>query len=240
MNIKKLTYSSLATVLLSGFAFSASAVPIINFDQNVPTGTISYDGDGGALIGSDIGFNLINLFGATPPAGNSDNLVCQGCLLNFTTGPVESEGSGTFGEWTFDNGGSFTLTGTALEGDNVIANGELLVGEFGNTPTVDREGESTFRFGSVGTDSKNPDLLDYFGFDPETQFMFANSEISLMSAIFDADGGFSGQVTAADLNNAEIVAAVPEPEELGMFALGFALLGLGMLFRRKSGSMNAV
>ena len=46
-------------------------------------------------------------------------LNCENCRLNFVTGANLTEGPST---WTFDDGGSFVITGTARAGNgDVIA-----------------------------------------------------------------------------------------------------------------------
>lgn len=242
MEFKKLTYSSLTALALSGATFAASA-SIISFDQrNVPDGErgeVTYGGAGGPLLGTDIVFDSISA--SDVPDNGGVILDCDGCSLDFTTGANQQEGSpggGVTDPWIFAGGEttSFTLNGTVLApGGELIASGLLLGGHFTGQPFVTSGDETSLSFKGAGIDDKNDNLLAYFGLEPGTPFEFASTVISLDEATFTSNGGFTGSVTDADLDNERTIAAVPEPEELGLFALGVALLGMGMAFRRTRG-----
>lgn len=248
MRISKVAYSALAAVAISGLAATSASAVVINFDQNngvIPGGTIDYDGEGGALSGSGIRFDSINMSGQDAPAGAEQELACISCSLAFTTGANVAEGGGTT-PWTFASGGSIVLSGSAQDSaGNTIATGDLLTGMFTGTPAVTQFDASpqngvpasSLFFNGSGTDGQNADLLTYFGIDPDTRFIFANTEISLGATDFAANGGFSGTASQADLiNNSEIGGMpgqpVPEPEELGIFGLGLVLLLAGVYSRR--------
>jgi hypothetical protein len=70
----------------------AHAVPAITFDNMAPVagGTLSYGGEGGALVGTHTGFHLVT--GAATPANNGALLQCASCNLDFTTGANLTEG----------------------------------------------------------------------------------------------------------------------------------------------------
>ena len=81
----------LGAIVLGVFTMlPAQAAPLIDFDQVVDGGSLSYNGTGGALIGTDIRFDLVR--GIDTPSEAETELDCIGCLLNFETGTNLSEG----------------------------------------------------------------------------------------------------------------------------------------------------
>ncbi|WP_423822285.1 PEP-CTERM sorting domain-containing protein [Salinisphaera sp. SPP-AMP-43] len=229
-----------AAALALGLSFSASAA-VVNFDQanaQSPTGTVSYDGNGGALTGSGISFDQISLNNAVLPEGAQDTLSCIGCSIDFETGRNLSEGSET-GVWSFAGGGNLTLSGEAVDSEgNLIANDTLFTGTFdGNADNASQfvigNGESNLSASLTGTDDFNADLATYFGLSADTSFDFTNTVIAMGSASFGDDGSFSSdQLQNAD-TTVQSSTDVPEPSQFGMFGLGLALVMGGLGFRRK-------
>ena len=116
----------LALLLVPGMALAAARLTFDN--PTVDGGTISYDGAGGPLVGTDIIFQQV--IGVDTPANGGTSLFCWpvNCLLNFTTGDNITEGPPIY---TFGGGGSLTLTGglnTKIDGTGVqvVAPGTLL------------------------------------------------------------------------------------------------------------------
>jgi hypothetical protein len=227
----------IAVALTIGMIGVASAGPVtINFDQSggrSPGGTLSYDGNGGAAYAKGITFNEISGIGTPQNAGAPLSCIDGGCVLTFNTGNNVCE-PGQAGchdnEWIFGvKDSSISLTGTASDGTNNYA--VDVEGYFdGSNPTVtytDLGGRGQFNFSGLGLDTKNAELLSYFG--------ITNPHFSFNHTNFTTDGGngassdsFNVKVTAADFQNVE---GVPEPGVLGMF--GFALLMLGVALRRR-------
>ncbi|ROO31387.1 PEP-CTERM sorting domain-containing protein [Salinisphaera orenii] len=238
MKVKNILLGS-ALVALATAGGTALAAPTINFDNaGANGGTVSYDGDGGVLTGSDIVFTSISFSGGTAPAESS--LTCGGCMLNFTTGNNIIEGDET-SDYQFGAGGTFVLTGDALDSSNtVIADGILLTGEFTGRPTAAPQNvDPSTPPGSVnvtgfGLDTKHEELLAYFGIDPDTSFIFSSTNIALGTTSFDMDtGAFEGTVNNADIvNSGTPPVAVPEPGEIGLLGFGLALLLTGIGLRR--------
>ncbi|WP_353249448.1 PEP-CTERM sorting domain-containing protein [Salinisphaera sp. T31B1] len=210
---------------------SASA-GTINFDQrdSGATGGLSYDGNGGALVGKDITFSFVS-------SPSNSTVTCSGCLLNFTTGNNITEGNGTGSSWTFGTGGSFELTGSVVDGSTTLASGSLLSGQFVGNQVFSRAGNKSGAFVGSGSNTVAAGLAQYFGIDPNSEFMFLTTNFSLGNLTFNGAHGFNGDVDAADLAT---TTNVPEPQELAMFGLGIALLVGGMAFRRKSGGSDLI
>jgi len=200
---------------------------LLNFDQvSSGEGTLSYDGDGGSLVGTDILFETV--MGTDTPDNDGVVLDISDGYLNFETGPNISEGPSI---WEFESGGNFILEGTVKdENGDVIASGELLNGSWTANPYNPQVTGNQFVLilSGFGIDSKNQDLLDFYGITA-TNFQFVNTEISSEINMFDdKTGAFAANVTNADLVNASI------PDASIMFLLGPSLLCLGLLGRRKS------
>ncbi|NEO53814.1 MAG: hypothetical protein F6K54_12425, partial [Okeania sp. SIO3B5] len=94
-----------------GTAFAGAGVAnalIIEFDDvSIMGGQLSYDGEGGALIGTDILFDTIS--GIEHDGTFVSELECMDCKVNFETGGNILEGPPVY---TFGSGGSITVTGT--------------------------------------------------------------------------------------------------------------------------------
>ena len=220
------TYALVIAVVFVLMIFSYATVNamILRFDQITDGGTISYDGSGGALIGSDILFDSVTGLG-TPKNSGVTFTISEG-KLNFITGANNTEGPD---EWTFASGGSFTLTGTVTDG-TTTASGTLLSGTF--TDIIEVDSFLNFTFISVigfGEDTKNTDLLEIFGIDSllADNFNFLTSNLSANIVEKDPDTG----EFLANVNEADIVNKVPDASI--MFLLGPSLLCFGVLGRRK-------
>jgi hypothetical protein len=222
----------LAAAFLAGGIGVAQATPapVINFDQSgaqSATGSLFYNGKGGALTGTNINFELITGNGTPKNDGRSNRLTCSpSCTLAFTTGNNTKEGPTN---WDFAAGGSFTLTGTAYDmSQQQVVSGTLLDGTFTQMSNVNGN-KTLLTFAGFGTDTKNPLLLDYFGL-PNIAFTFGSTDISAKNVHVSSNGGFSGTVTNADIDN-----TLPVPEPSGLLMLGAGLIGLALVVRRKPG-----
>ena len=200
--MKRAWVMAIGITLLCGATDAVRANPVqITFDQLVDGGTVSYDGNGGALVGTNIRFDVAVTF-MTPLHAN-ENLTIDNGMVNFTTDANVTEGP----VYTWAGGGNFSLTGTIHDPFNqVIASGVLLQGSFeGTVFALDSPIANRMTINGFGTDRKHPDLLAYLGIPPDAEFTFANTQISGQGRIAP-NGGFSLGVVEADLvNTAEFV-----------------------------------
>lgn len=221
------TLFCLAIVSVGAWSANCAAAIMLDFDQVIDGGTISYDGAGGALIGTDIEFDLVQ--GNGTPSNDGVTLDITGGVLNFTTGNNSLEGPNL---WTFGSGGTFSLSGTVTDpgaGGAVVATGTLLSGSFTGSPVAIYDGTSQINVSAFGIDEKNQDLLDYFGITGN-DFVFSNTEIASSNVVVGADGSFSGDVTEADLVNTS--QEIPEPAAVAVWSV-LGLIGI-VAYRRRN------
>ncbi len=212
-----------AGVTAVGLAASPAMASTITFDQTLDSGTIFYGGTGGAMTGSGITIQTISPSLVDPPPFNpAVDLVCGGCVLDFTTGTNVSEGPA---EWVFNGGGSFTIMGGVLA-LGIPGGSTLLSGSFIGNVTADLTGAGTLIISGAGLDFKHPKIVDfYFGIvvppPPDNDiFLFTNTEITATPSMSPTEpGGFTALVTEADVTN-----RLPEPGSALLL-----LLGLGSL-----------
>jgi hypothetical protein len=102
----RITLFLVAAVLLFGGVPGYAAT--ITFDNSGPTtGTVSYAGGTGALVGTNIdSWDIVDVTGTGATDGQ---YYCQNCTLNFSTG-ANTLNSSSFYTWA--GGGYFTMTDT--------------------------------------------------------------------------------------------------------------------------------
>jgi hypothetical protein len=226
---------------------SVQAAPLFNYDQGgglSPGGTVVFDGT--KLVGSGIGFDLMNASGTSSDgvfhcstAGGSVTLGTTRCRLSFTTGNLVSvtpSGLNT-NTYVFGPGGSITLTGylSTATPDNtapIIGTTPLVVSGNFNSYSITLQAPPSGSGGTgvgagLGFDFKDPMMLAYFGLAADTEFRFTTSQLAIGACSATA-AGFSCNVNNADFQN-----TTPEPGTLAL--LGIGLLGIGLLGWRRVG-----
>jgi hypothetical protein len=225
MSVIKAGVLSLAMgIALLGTSTHPAMAMQLNFNIVAPTtGSISYNGTGGALIGANI--DVDNVVGLSTPANANITSTCLTCTLNFTSGLNTSAGGGT---WQFGPGGSISITGGVdFQGStpDISLGSTLLTGTF-SSATVSDTGVFEVTFGSF-TDVKHPSLLSYYG-------MPGGNYDGSLTILFSAQNSGPGNAfTSTSLFGGSIanVAAVPVPAAAWLFGSG--LLGLYSAVRRK-------
>jgi hypothetical protein len=202
-------------------AITPAQAVLIDFGVIAPTsGSISYDGAGGPLVGLNI--EIDNVVGSDVPMNNGVVLTITDAVLNFTTGNLTGS---TATQWNFGGGpaSSITIVGdiAALGLDDAV----LMSGSFGSA-NVFSIGNTYKIAGSSFFDWKNEVLLAYYGVDFylnwKGNFNISFDATGLPPAGFSSSALYSGDVT----NN-------PVPEPTTMLLIGSGLLGLGLIRRRK-------
>jgi len=230
MKIRTLTTALAIGLWLLGLSLTPSAMAMeLDFNISAPTaGTISYGGLGGALTGTNI--DVASVVGLSTPANSNVVSTCLSCVLNFTSGTLSGAGGGSNNWWRFGSGGTITITGgVTLQPGPDISPTTLLSGTF-DSAFVQDLGLQGFKvtFGTF-SDTKHPDLLNYYGLAPSTPFqgaftlLFAAPDGGIGSA-FASTSVFSGNVV-------NTVAAVPVPGAALLFASGLSAMAC---LRRRS------
>ena len=214
----------LAAVIVALFGLSAvpaAAVTTIDFSGS-GSGTVSWAGGSSPLVGS--GIVITSVSGSAGLANSPTPHIVTSGVLSFTTGAYTGLGSDGF--YNFAAGGSLTITGGVPDAN--IAAGSVLLSAVNVAAQFNPSyGPSGFQFNMTipfGTDTKNPDLLSYFGLTPSNIFTFSGTLTG--PAASAGLGGFTASVRSADVLN-----AVPTPSSL--LLLGSALLGVGLMVSRK-------
>ena len=208
-------------VLLLLLAVPANATMLLEFDQEGEIGgTIIYDGEGGAMAGTDIVFTEVT--GINTPSNDGVQLDFDSALLSFTTGLNLTEGIIT----TFAGGGSWSMeVDIPVQGAFTTAyTGNLFTGTINSATVVD--GSFILQMVMSGTDTKDEVLRDFYGL-PDYPFVFGFTAQSLDFTKL-ANGGF----TMREVQNADIIQSSVIPEPSSIMLLGIGLLGAAYVYRR--------
>jgi hypothetical protein len=204
----------------------------LDFNISAPTsGTITYGGGDGALIGSNIEVDTV--VGLATPTNTNVTALCLSCALNFNTGVLSKAGGANQnnnGWWSFGSGGTITITGgVQLQGGTDIALGSTLLNGSFNSAFVQDLGVQGFKvtFGSFN-DTKNDSLLSYFGLTPGTPFQGA------LTLLFGSTNpGVGGAFTSTSVFSGNVVNAPAVPLPAAAWLFGSGLVGLAGALRKK-------
>ncbi|MCK6553484.1 hypothetical protein L6Q96_02690 [Candidatus Binatia bacterium] len=133
------------------------------------TGTLSYAGGSGALVGTNVETDAVTGVGTPSNAGVTGT--CIGCRLNFQTGGLTGT---TVDEWTFGPGGIVRVTGAVdFDGDNVIGPGDiastlLIDGTFRGPAMLKRTGPISYQLTADLMDEKRAPLRNFYGMPTPT------------------------------------------------------------------------
>jgi hypothetical protein len=213
------------SMLLPLFAYVMLAVPahsdtVIDFSGGGSTaGTISYAGGAAPLIGSNILISLVT--GINTPANVGGHAVGSG-VLSFTSGAFDHFDAGS-GTYFWGPGGSLSIVGTVADaGINSVT---TLLSAVSIAVRYLAGGISIAI--TSGSDTKNEDLVAYFGLPANTLWAFGGSVLTDIP-VSNGQGGFTATAGGStDIRNT----VVPEPGSLML--LGSGLLGLASLARKK-------
>ena len=210
--------------LLGTVAFADS----LDFNIAPPTtGSISYNGSGGALVGSGISVNTVTGLGTNANSGGS--FAISGGLFSWTTGPLTST---TSTSWNFGGGAGSSLTLTGGIAGLGIAPGTTLLSGYWGSATVTNLGNNFDIAGATFFDFVNPTLAAYFG-EPSASAWNGNFNISFFATGLPPSGFTSSQVLSGDVVT---TAPVPEPASAALLALG--LLGIALLAFARRGTLQ--
>lgn len=210
------------------------------------------------MVGANIGVTSIARVLPNPLV----NLSCISCTMNFVTGTNTSYSPGGFGpggaplnpSWTFASGGSASIVGSVdLNGDNVlnaldgdIVNQTLLTGSFINSATassIAANGDTRVAAGLI-LNSQNTTLNQYLFGNPFGGPIWTGT----MNIVFNPFGTpppIGGTTALPTFTSKSIISgslvnsAVPEPGSVLLFSSITAILGIGLVRRRRAQQNNA-
>jgi len=221
----------LPALLVLGLNAPASADYEIVYGRNTAdgsianSGSITYNGTGGPLVGTNIQYDTIT--GVETPANQGSTLAITGGKLNFTTGNFASSTSTT---WTFAAGGTITITGAVPSLGINSASTVLLSGYFNIDTVVTKQNLAAKILNAGIFDYKNAAVEQYFGITNGPLSWTGNLDANF-SAAGSPPGGFSStKIFGSSIQN---TAATPEPSSLAIAGLGvLGMIGYGLRRRR--------
>jgi hypothetical protein len=232
MRMKIALFAGLVFALAISPVYAAPVTIDLSSVGGTDLGTLTYTGGATPLVGANILINNVSGVNTPSNAGVADAITSG--ILSFTTGNFVSFSGGTY---TFGAGGSITITGTGPGCTTVGGCG-------GNTPnttsgptllsgtplTATYTGGTLNLYITSGTDTKDPKLVQFFGFNPAQipgGWAFSGTVHAALTS-----GGTGGAFTAASLDSTDI-SNTPLPEPASILLIGAGLLGFGLVLRKK-------
>lgn len=238
---KMLAVLSFMVALSAALAISGQAGMVIDFDVLGPNGSITFaGGTNNPLIGTDIPIDWVAGL-RTPMHSSPPSYPITGGLLNFKTGnfaayygpPAQSFLQPT---WAFYGGGELTITGTVWDGLIPVAQDALVFNGYFQSASVQATNDVFMIAMAIFTDSKNADLLAFFG----VPWAIGQPLPGLLNLSFMGSGSGGGAITSSSIVSGDVANSIPIPAPATLLLLGSGLLGLvGLRYRRrKAGAKN--
>lgn len=202
------------------------------------SGTVGYETVGGVLSGEGIGFGTLSGSSTTPLGSTTPfgPLTLEDTEFKFATGDLDNYDSGDR-EWTWQNGGSFSINGTVKDSSGAILvdNDTLISGFFTGSPSMNGNSFQAFGTADVISNSLIAAILGA-GYGADTG-QFTTTEITMEGFTVNPDGTFGPvSIDSSDATITTIamqISSSPIPSGGVTFTmLGFGLVCLG--FARKS------
>lgn len=201
-----------------GGVVHAESVDFVLLPEAGSSPSLSYQGGGGALVGSDL--SVSSVIGEGTPVNDGTALTVQ-ASLNFITGDLVTT---TPNSWEFAGGGSFTIVGT-VQG-LIDASTTLYSGQFVGDTTITNLGGGVYKvLGGGVSGTLDPLLAAEFG-----QKVPDDNYPGGLSLLFEGSELPPGPFNDTRFNSGNFAThAAPEPSSVALLGIG----AVGLFVSRK-------